>query len=122
MKAAAIDDERLIEFCNRIRQLSQFSPRERRRIVEILLREVDLVRLEHTENLLCIRHTMEARGYASHSTVYKSASRGNLHVFRVCCRDFFDKEEIAALPVKGLTWRKPRVKVGLNEKPFKSVN
>lgn len=103
MNSAAIDDQKLIEFCQRIRQLPQLMPVEKREVLEILLREVDLVRQEDTEALLCVRHAIEARGYAhglSHSNLYRLISRESrsMKVYRICCRDYFSRRELESQP------------------------
>lgn len=110
MKAAAIDDKKLLALCLRIRQLKSLSVKERRLIVETLLKEIDLIKIDHVENLCCIHHAMELRKYKNHSSVYRTVPRNGVHIFKVCCRDFFARAELAALPVKG---EKKRIKVGM---------
>jgi len=113
MKSASINDAELLKLCDRIRQLTQLPLKERRAILEVILKEIDLVRREHHEQLVCIAHAKELRGYKNHSTIYRTTSRGNLHVYRCCCRDFFDRAELMALPVKGTTHKKAKIKVGM---------
>jgi hypothetical protein len=115
-KAVAINEKRLVELCHQIRQLSQLTPTERRDTLEILLKEIDILRVAHVENLLCIRHTMELRKYKNHSSVYRIVERRNdLHVFKICCRDYFSREELVKQP--GIrphrTGTEKKVKVGM---------
>lgn len=98
MKALSIPTKSLLALCNRIRTLKQLSVRDRRLVVDTILKEIDL-RERDVEHLLCVKHTKELRGYASHASIYRALSKARQ--YRVCCRDFFDRTEIEMMPPKG---------------------
>lgn len=80
--------------------------KDRLAIVEDLMRELQLVAKEHTEHLVCGTHATKLRGYTDSKTIRTIASRSNLHVYRICCKDFYSRRELERMPPK--TTRGPR--------------
>jgi hypothetical protein len=100
MRALSIDKKRLLLICNFIRQLKTLPVKERRSLVDALLKEVGVLQAD-SERLLCVKHCKEARTYASHASVYRALMNAGVHRYSICCRDFFSKDEISRLPPKG---------------------
>jgi len=65
-----------------------------------LMKEVALIRAEHVENLLCPVHAAKLRG-GSRRKIYDHAYRGNLSVYKICCRSFVSRQQLKDLPYYG---------------------
>ena len=98
MKAAHIDQKLLMQVHQVLHEAGRVDLANR------LLSAVSLVQLEHTENLICPVHAAKLR-CCSRPKIYTHAARGNLRIFRVCCRSFVSRQELQDLPKVG---HKPR--------------
>lgn len=99
-KAAEINDAALLELCRRIRKLKRLTMAERREAIEILLREIDIVRINTCENLICFKHVQELKGWSSRATLKRGTPRWGYSLYRVCCHTYYDRKQIE----KRLIW------------------
>ena len=115
MLSASIDQTKLNALIVTLRQ-SSLPLKERLKLIEDFLRVTDIIRQRDTsEQLVCIKHALEVTGHANHSSLYRRGPRLGIKIFRVCCRDFFDKAELETVPRnKGTRGRQKQVKVGMN--------
>jgi hypothetical protein len=113
--AAAIDEKRLKQLVTAIRRTTALSTKERLQMVEDVLRVADIISRTDVEQLVCVRHAKELKGYAFHSSVYWLAEKGKIRPYKICCREFLSRSELESLPDAGLPAhlipRKPVIKV-----------
>ncbi len=116
MKLTSIAIDRLLATVELIRK-SKIDYKLKRELVDQIMKDCELIRRADMQHIVCIKHAKLIRGYASHASIYRAIPRLPVHVFKICCRDFFDRRELEALPPKAdYSERKhsvKKVKVGM---------